>query len=212
MKWDSLLFSVSRTTPLLVSFSHAVFFLSSFFTKTFKIYALHPSTLFKALIFICTKKFLNCSHVFALTRIHIKVKWISLKLSLNISTILCSNFFLFHLKEICLPTNPVYWFPIRNQQSREQCLLDIHSLSWIYECECLKVCIPVTTTQRSSLIIVLWARECLGELSWLFSANSGLLQASLHIIIKGNRERGSLPGLVSGKFYFSHTSLHPSGF
>lgn len=153
----------------LVSFSHAVFLLFSFFTKTFKMYTLHPSTVV-SLIFICTKNFLNWGYVFVLTRTHIKLKQLSLKLSLGISIIhdILSNFFLFHLKEKCLPRKQVYWFPISNQQSRQQCFLGIHSLSWNYVCECLNTCIPVTTTQRSSLIIVLCVGGCLGGIIVVF--------------------------------------------
>lgn len=84
-----------------------------------------------------------------------------------------------------------------------QLVLDLYM--WMF-----KALKPVTTTQRSSLIIVLWVGGCLGGHIGLF-AKSGLLRTLLHGI-KGTRE-GILARQLwfQGNFPFSHTSLHLSG-
>lgn len=103
-------------------------------------------------------------------------------------------FFFSPCKEKCVSGDPVYWFPIRDQQSRKE-------LSWIFTACCRFISVNgkrhfilATATQRSFLIIVLCG-ACLGGHSffcWLWALKSC---ASFHFIIKRTWEVVLRPGV-----------------
>lgn len=110
----------------LLLFHTLFFFLSSSFTKTFRMYTFYPPTIFFKLWFLSVPRIFGLRpSVCALASTH--MKQISLNPSLTIVTIhdiLWSVlfFFFFPCKEKCVSGDPVYWFPIRDQQSRKEYL------------------------------------------------------------------------------------------
>ena len=128
------------------------------------------------------------------------------KLSLMFITIceciwICPVFFLFNLKEKCLSGDPVYWFPLRDQQSRRQCVLAVRCLCWIHVCKGLSLCRPVPAVQRPLLLTAVCGRGLAAH-----SVLSGQLYASS---LDGNR--GSLLCLVTrGSSAFRHCLFSPS--
>ena len=136
------------------------------------------------------------------TRIQLKhVSWnLALCSLLLVMYLDLSSFSWFNLKEERLSGDPVCWFPVRDQQSRTQCILAIHRLPWF-----ISHFLPVPTTRRPFLVTVLCVGGGLGGHSVL----SCQLCASFHFTVK--RSRGSLLGLVTrGSCAFSHRLSLPS--
>lgn len=138
------------------------------------------------------------------TRIQLKhVSWNLVLCSLLLVMYLdLSGFSWFNLKER-LSGEPVCWFPIRDQQSRAQCILAIHRLPWF-----MYVFKPLSPSPCYTEALPRNSAVCgrgLGGHSVLFCQ----LCASFHFTVK--RIRGSLLGLVvRGSSAFSHRLSPPS--
>lgn len=166
-------------------------------------------------------RFVKLSLVFITIGVHYH-RWMHLDLS---------SFFLFDWKEKYLSGDPMHWFPLRDPQSRRQCILAVHHLCWIYVCQGLSLFLPVPAVQRPLLLTVLCVGAGLGGhsvLSWrlyasfpltgieglccAWSQGEGLpfvIDFSLHLRGSQSPFLGNLQG---EKYYWSNTRALRSFF
>lgn len=140
-KSGSFLFTQQAPRLLLLPLQMLFFFLC-FLYKDFRIWTLYLSMVFCCL-FVCLFWTLTCTKKFwvwpVLVHTCIQLKHVSWNLAIcSLSTMYLDLSTVFLFEEKCLSGDPMYWFPIRDQQPRTQCILAFYHSPWISARECLK--------------------------------------------------------------------------